>query len=403
MVRMLIVCAVFVHCCCLEAGGQVTTSFEINKTEFLVGEPIQLKTVIRNYANSAIKVGVAEPSAPCNPYFFSTQGFNEHHEGASRQLAWNNVQQLDCLERWVTLESGQEWTETIYLNSLTGLDRPGPHNVYVERRLATTSKDNSIQYQPEEKAVLAFRVNEPSSSNQVSAVLAPYISALESPDAKIRQDAAFALSQSSSLQLETVFEKMIKKPEFQTDAIAGLRKLNLDSSRRTLFQFIVECPTRSTNCVKAINSLATSGDGSYAIPLLSIAHTGQANFGPLLCAASRLGGEMVSEKVGYYLHDKNPEIRAQAIAAIAENSSGSSLRALVESLRDPSYSVRAVAASYLARLTHIYPGQDGLYWSGTDPNEDLQFWESLISHAQGKLKVYSLAESKSYENMIELE
>jgi hypothetical protein len=103
-----------------------------------------------------------------------------------------------------------------------------------------------------------------------------------------------------------------------------------------------------------------------------------------------LGGSAILPQLLGYLHDENVDVRTQAATAVGESNSVSALGVLVELLHDPSYWVRAAAASYMARLTDIYPGGDGIFWPGEDPAEVFSFWSERLTRNPGSLKIHPI-------------
>jgi HEAT repeat protein len=126
-------------------------------------------------------------------------------------------------------------------------------------------------------------------------------------------------------------------------------------------------------------------------PLFQLAKIGQEDFGPLIRAASHLGGAPMLERVGSYLHSEDVQVRCDAAAAVGETNSISALPVLVGLLSsDPDNKVRETAASYLSRLTDTSPNNDGIFVPGSDAGEDYPFWSSFLTVHQRNVEIHPL-------------
>jgi HEAT repeats len=362
--------------CCLNATGQVTTSISLSKTEFLVGEPIRLETILTNSGTKSVRIFRNDLNSECTPYTISLLNLKNQSEQSSR-IIHTGVHAYSCLGSWLDLKKGQQLKERIYINRRL---QPGMYSIHVERWGETNAESNFI--------VQISRSDNPA---DVTRALAPYISAVQSPDWRIRRDAAAALSVGSAPQLEETLEAMLKDPRSQREAVAGLGRLNLAASRRALFEFVSQRSGGLWTRIDAIQRLAASGDQAYVDPLFQLAKIGQEDFGPLIRAASHLGGAPMLERLSGYLRSENVQVRRDAAAAVGDTNSVSALQVLAGLLgSDPDELVRWRAAYSLAQLTDASPYNDGILVSASDAGEDYPFWSSFLSDHQGTVEIHPL-------------
>jgi hypothetical protein len=279
---------------------------------------------------------------------------------------------------WLDLKKGQELRERIYINRRL---EPGTYSVHIERRGETNAESSFI--------VQISRSDNPAN---VTHALGSYISAVQSPDWRIRRDAAAALSVGSAPELEETLEAMLKDPLSERDeAVAGLGRLNLAASRRALFEFVSRRSGELRTRIDAIQRLAASGDQAYVDPLFQLAKIGQEDFGPLIRAASHLGGAPMIERLSGYLRSEDVEVRRDAAAAVGDTNSVSALQVLAGLMgSDPDELVRWRAAYSLAQLTDASPYSGGILVSASDAGEDYPFWSSFLRDHQGSVAIHPL-------------
>jgi hypothetical protein len=374
--KTLLIISVALIQCCLNATGQITTSVSLSKTEFLVGEPIRLETVLTNSGTRSIRIGLNDLNSECTPYTISLVNLQSQSEESSR-IIHTGVHDLSGLESWLDLKKGQELRERIYINRRL---QPGTYSIHVERR-----------GQPSTESSFIVQISRSDNPAEVTRTLGPYISAAQSPDRMIRRDAAAALSLGSAPQLEETLEAMLKDSRSQREAIAGLSRLNLDASKRALFDFVSQRSAELSTRIEAIRRLAASGEQTYVDPLFQLAKIGQEDFGPLIRAAAHLGGAPMVERLSVYLRSENVEVRRDAAAAVGDTNSVSALPVLAGLLAsDPDHLVRWRAAYCLAQLTGASPYDDGILVSASDAGEDYPFWSSFLRDHQGNVEIHPL-------------
>lgn len=373
--KTLLATSIVVVQCCLNAAGQITTSISPSKTEFLVGEPIRLETVLTNLGAKSVRILSNDLNSECTPYTISLSNLQSQSEESSR-IIYTGVHDHSCLGRWLDLKKGQELKERIYINRRL---QPGAYSIDVKRSGKTNAESSFI-----------VRISHSDSPADVTRALAPYISAVQSLDWRIRRDAAAALSLGSAPQLEETLEAMLKDPCCQREAVAGLGRLNLAASRRALFEFVSQRSGVLWTRIDAIQRLAASGDQSYVDPLFQLAKIGQEDFGPLIRAASHLGGAPMLERLSGYLRSENVQVRRDAAAAVGDTNSVSALQVLAGLLgSDPDDLVRWRAAYSLAQLTDASPYSDGILVA-SDAGEDYPFWSSFLRDHQGTVEIHPL-------------
>jgi len=170
-----------------------------------------------------------------------------------------------------------------------------------------------------------------------------------------------------------------------------LGRLNLDASKRALFEIVSQRTAELSIRIDAIERLAASGDQTYVDPLFQLAKIGQDDFGPLIRAASHLGGAPMVERLSGYLRSENVEVRRDAAAALGHTNSVSALQVLAGLLgSDPDRLVRWRAAYSLAQLTDASPYSDGILVSASDAGEDYPFWSSFLRDHQGTVEIHPL-------------
>jgi len=351
--------------------------FEMEKTRYLLGEPIFCRFVIRNVGNTVFSFRYRTPTRSLasdydqEPRFIVSDASGKRLADPAPRPCGSP--QGTAVYGFVTLPPGQIHTERWLLNQWAEFAAAGEYRVRAERRLALFQ---SIPQTGKEKpAAFALAIDEltvpvvPATRAQLEAAFQPYLAAVQNPKDSNPAEAVIVLT---SMPQPFFLDQLIamtnaSKPEHlnRRDALDGLARLNTPASWKAILDVF-------QNNVDAVgagakNGAAPSEDPLRSYALLLLAEKADPEFIPafvdtLTKSQEPMRGEVL-RALGFF-HDTrayqllfdnlySPQARDRMNAILGlKNAGGKEVTpALLAALDDPEAQVRQVANFALQGMT----------------------------------------------------
>ena len=365
----------------LPALAQVDYSvhFEMEKPEYLLGEPIFCRFVIRNTGGKIFALRYRTP----------TRGLASDYDQEPRFQVTNlagagltdpgprpcGSPQGTVVYGYVTLPPGHVHSERWLLNQWAQFTAPGRYHVRAERRLALLQPDPQTGKYGEKPVAFALAIDElslavtRSTRAQVEAAFLPYLAAIQNPKDPNPAEAVVVLT---SLPQPFFLNQLVAmansgKPDRwdRRDALDGLARLDTAASWRAILKVFRGADTPPNSGSKDAPVRADDSLRSYA--LLLLAEKGNPAFIPafeemLAKSAEPMRGDIL-RALGFFhdarayqplydnLHSAQATDRMNAILGLKNLGAKEVIPALLAALKDPEPQVRQVANFALEGLT----------------------------------------------------
>jgi len=353
--------------------------FEMEKPEYLLGEPIFCRFVIRNTGSNIFAFRYRTPTRSLGsdyeqePRFRVTDLRGQRPPDPGPRPCGNP--QGTTVYGFVTLPPGQIHTERWLLNQWAQFAAPGHYHVHAERRLALFPPDSQEGKFSEKPAAFAMAMDElsvlvvRSTRAEVDAAFQPYLAAVKNPKDPNPAEAVAVLTSMPQPFFLNQLVAMINagKPDRwdRRDIVDGLARLNTPASWQAILKLFQGPETTPTSGSK--DAVERSEDPLRSYALLLLAEKGDPAFIPtfvemLAKSAEPMRGDIL-RSLGFFhdarayqplfdnLHSAQVTDRMNAILGLKNLGSKEVIPALLAALNDPEVRVRQVANFALEGLT----------------------------------------------------
>lgn len=352
--------------------------FEMEKPEYLLGEPIFCRFVIRNTGSKAFAFRYRTPTRGLasdyeqEPRFLVTDARGRLPDPGPRPCG---SPQGTTVYGSGTLPPGQVHTERWLLNQWAQFSAPGRYHVRAERRLALLQTDPQGGVSTAKPLAFALAIDElnftvvRSTHAQVEAAFHPYLAAVANAKDLNPAEAVVVLT---SLPQPFFLDQLVEmanagKPDRwdRRDAVDGLARLDTPASWRAILDLFRGASTAPSSGNK--DALERAEDPLRAYALLLLAEKADPAFVPtflevLAKSADPIRGDIL-RALGFFrdaranqalydnLHSAQVTDRMNSILGLKTLGSREVIPALIAALNDPEAQVRQVANFALEGLT----------------------------------------------------
>jgi len=380
------------------AAAQIEGRLYLDKTNYLVGEPIYLNFELTNKGNEPVLFSSGSSYSFCGGYEveISTGPPPPNQsclggEGGS------------CMTSEWALASGEIRKDKVLVNFEHDLSKPGQYTVHASRTLRYGSPIGSLPDMADEARVKIgseFEIQVAIGSDEALVpMFQPFLADLGSKIEERQIEAARVIGSLAPTFLEDTLVSMVNSPVTRPYALIGLRHLNTARSRARLASFVQDTPDYSYDKEQAIKDLSEMGDSEYFPLLLAEAKKWMPNQArDYVLAAARLGGEAAMPYVVSLLGSSEPFSRGNAIMALPETGSRQAVPLLIEALKDPDTDFGRLASLGLIQLTHHSPFEGGRIW-GQSPLAEYRDWTRWWSMHSSDATIYKPSECGGVEQL----
>jgi hypothetical protein len=361
--------------------GQVDYSvhFEMEKSNYLEGEPIFCRFVIRNTGSKVFAFRYRTPTRSLAVDYEQEPRF-QVTDAAGRRLPDPGPRpcgnpQGTAVYGYVTLPAGQVHTERWLLNEWAQFPAPGRYRARAERRLALLQPDPQTGKFSEKPAAFALAIDElsvpivHSTREQIQAAFHPYLAVVQNPKDPNPAEAVVVLT---SMPQPFFLDQLVVmlnagKPDRwdRRDVLNGLARLDTPASWRAILKLFRGGDTPPSATSKDESGQTEDPLRSYA--LLLLAEKAEPAFLPTLLevlanSAEPMRGDIL-RALGFFrdprayqplfdnLHSAQVTDRMDAILGLKNSGAREVIPALLAALDDPEAPVRQVANFALEGLT----------------------------------------------------
>jgi len=354
--------------------------FEMDKPEYLLGEPIFCRFVIRNTGRQAFAFRYRTPTRSLasdydqEPRFTVTDFRGQRLPDPGPRPCGSP--QGTAVYGSVTLPPGQVQTERWLLDQWAQFTVPGRYHVRAERRLALVQPDPHQVGKFEEKPVaFALAIDElsvtvaRSTRAQVEAAFQPYLAAVRNPKDPNPAEAVMVLTSLPRPFFQDQLVRMANpgKPDRwdRRDALDGLARLNTPASWGAILKVFRVADAAASSGSKEGTERAEDPLRSYALLLLAekadpafipafvemLAKSAEPMRGDLLRGLGFFHDTRTYQLLFDHLHSVQVTDRMNAILGLKNSGAKEVIPALLAALDDPEPQVREVANFALEGLT----------------------------------------------------
>lgn len=361
------------------AQADYTVRFEMEKPQYLLGEPIFCRFVIRNTGSKVFAFRYRTPTRALGtdydqePRFGVTDLHGRPLSDPGRKPCGNP--QGTAVYGSVTLPPGQVHTERWLLNQWAVFAAPGRYHVRAERRLELREPGSQVGDLTEKALAFALAIDElsfevvPSTRAQIEAAYQPYLAAVKNPKEPNPEEAVVvltALPQPFFLdQLSAMANPGNPDRWDRRDVLDGLARMNTPASWGEILKRFRDPNAGPGHASENGVGQAEDPLGSYALLLLA-EKSDPAFIAPLLNMLKKSAEPMrgdVLRSLGFFhdprasevlfdnLHSPQVTDRMNAILGLKTLGDKEVIPALIASLDDPELQVRQVANFALEGLS----------------------------------------------------
>jgi hypothetical protein len=364
------------------AVAQLEGRFYLDKSRFVVGEPVYLHFEVMNTGKEPVEILAANPYSFCAGYQLKISDGSPpraHPTPSCTPLGEGG----SCASGHGPLRPGERKTEDILLDFKYNLAKPGTYYLTAIRNLPYGTAEDVRGGGPKLSVTahleIVMGIGDEAS---LKAIWQPYLADLTGKDPRKRDEAALVISRVAPLFLEDTIIGMLNSDTTRGLVLPALRKLNTARTRKALADFAAQ-PGNQYRTL-AIHYLGEIGDHTYFPLLLSIAQSselGEEGKQTVTIAAARLGGDE-SLPLLLTLLDSNQKMdRIYAVQGMYVSASRKAVPVLIDLLRDRDDFVARMAPGTLVNLTHRSPVRVGPYEK--DPTAQYPAWSRWwILHGQ---------------------
>jgi HEAT repeat protein len=370
----------------LPSAAQVNyiARFEMEKPEYLLGEPIFSKFTIRNAGSQTFQFVSRPPSRALNRELESEPRFRLT-DAAGRPLL--DPAPKPCggatgtvVYGSVTLAPGQTHTERWLLNQWARFTSPGRYYLRAERRLPLLALDPRTQELSKKPAAYALALDEltfeivPAAEARLRSAFQPFLETLRDARNSSPAEAVLVVTTLPKAfffsDLEAMASPSAAKCWDRRVVLEGMARLGTPAAWKAILSIAQgrEPVTTTDSSASADTRLAAGKDDSLrAYAILLLAEKGDAAFLPALLDMVATGPEGLRDDalrdLGFFqdpraiqalykkLHSNNSTDRMNAILGLRNLGSKETIPALMAMLNDPEPPVRQVANFALQGLT----------------------------------------------------
>jgi HEAT repeats len=380
------------------AAAQVEGRLYLDKTDYLVGEPVYLNFELTNKGNEPIRSFSGSSYSFCGGYEIDVSTGppppNQSCQGGEGG---------SCISVEWALAPGEIRKDKVLVNFEHDLSKPGQYTVHASRTLRYGSPNESLPNMANEAQVKIeseFEIQVALGSDEALVpMFQPFLTDLSSKIEGRQIEAARVIGSLAPTFLEDTIISMVNSPVTRPYALIGLRRLNTARSRARLASFVQDTPDYSYDKEQAIQDLSEMGDTEYFPLLLDEAKKWEPNQArDYVLAAARLGGEAAMPYVVSLLGSSEPFSRGNALMALPETGSRQAVPLLIGALRDPDLDFGRLASLGLIQLTHRSPFEGGRI-SGESPSAEYRDWTRWWSLHSSDAAIYKPSECGAVEQL----
>jgi hypothetical protein len=355
------------------ATAQVEGRLYLDKTDYLVGEPIYLNFELTNKGREPVRFFSGSSYSFCGGYKIDVStGPPPPNQSCLGGEAGS------CIAVEWALAPGEIRKDKILVNFEHDLSRPGHYAVHASRTLRYGSPTESLPNMADEAKVkieAEFKILVAIGSDEALVpMFQPFLADLSSKIEERQIEAARVIGSLAPAFLEDTLVSMVNSPVTRPYALIGLRHLNTSRSRQRLANIVQDTSGYSYGKEQAIKDLSEMGDTEYFPLLLDEAKKWEPNQArDYVLAAARLGGQAAMPYVVSLLGSSEPFSRGNALMALPETGSRQAVPLLIEALKDPDTNLGRLASLGLIQLTHRSPFEDARIW-GESPSGEYRAW-----------------------------
>ncbi|SRR6266403_913644 len=361
--------------------AQIEGRLYLDKTNYLVGEPIFLNFELTNKGHEPIVFLSGSSYSSCGGYKIDVST----GPPLPNQSCLDGVA-VSCIAGVWALAPGEIRKDKILVNFAHDLTRPGHYIVHASRTLA------KIKIEAEFEILVAIGNDE-----ALVPMFQPFLADLSSKIEERQIEAARVIGSLAPAFLEATIVSMVDSPVTRPYALIGLRHLNTARSRQRLAKIVQDTSGYSYDKEQAIKYLSEMGDTKYFPLLLDEAKKWEPNQArDYVLAAGRLGGQAAMPYVVSLLGSSEPFSRGNALMALPETGSRQAVPLLIEALKDPDTNLGRLASLGLIQLTHRSPFENGRIWGGS-PSGEYPDWTRWWSIHGSDAAIYKASQCGSVE------
>jgi hypothetical protein len=353
--------------------------FEMEKPQYMLGEPIFCRYVIKNTGSRLFAFRYRTP----------TRGLTNDYDQEPRFVVTDlrgarlrdpgprpcGSPQGTVVYGYVTLPPGQVHTERWLLNQWAKFAAPGRYHVSTQRRMALLQGDPQTGKFGDKPAAFALAMDDlsvlvaPSPRAQVEAAFQPYLAAVKDPKSPNPAEAVVVLT---SLPQPFFLEQLVAmtnpdKPErwSRRDALNGLARLDTPASWKAILKVFQGADTDQSSDSKDAAKQAEDPVRSYALLLLAekadpafipafvemVGKSPEPMRGDTLRALGFFHDARTYQLLFDNLHSAQVTDRMNAVLGLKNLGTREVIPALLAALQDPEAQVRQVANFALEGLT----------------------------------------------------
>lgn len=358
------------------ASAQLDARLYLDKTTYLVGEPVYLNFEIANNGSEPVQFLSGDSYVFCGGYQIDVEpvaaGSNESCNGGAGGSCG--------VGKWV-LEPGESRHDRVLLTYGHDLSRLGVYTIHAARYLTygpvTESlpiTTNQLQFKVQANFQIQLTAGDESA---LIPIFQPFLADLHSSDERRQREAARAIGSLAPSFLADTILSMLDSPATHSFAVMGLWHLNTARSREALAKIVRDSPgdLYSDDSFQALKYLSEMGDKTYFPLLLDQARKHAPNQAQgYVVAAAELGGEDAMPFLLSLLGSSDSYSRANAVEGLPQTGSRDAVPLLMEELLDADTDLARIASSGLVRLTHRAPLQHDQLWAES-PRREYPQWQ----------------------------
>ncbi len=361
-----------------DASAQLDGRLYLDKTAYLVGEPIYLNFELANNGSEAVQFLSGNSYAFCGGYRIDVAPA----PAVSNESCNGGVGGSCAVGTWV-LQPGETRDDKVLLNYDHDLSKPGLYTIHAARFLRygpVTESFPNVADESEFKVEAEFHIQlvDADDESALVPIFQPFIADLHSKDEQRQREAARVIGSLAPPFLEDTIFSMLDSPTTRPFALMGLWHLNTASSREALAKIVEASPkdSYSYDSFQALKYLSLMGDKEYFPLVLDEAEKQKPNQAQeYVVAAAALGGQDAMPFLISLLGSSDPFSRANAVMALPQTGSRDAIPLLIQELLDPDMELARPASSGLIQLAHRSPFQNGQLWGGGSPRDEYPQWQ----------------------------
>ncbi len=364
------------------AQADYTVRFEMEKPQYLLGEPVFCRFVIQNTGTKVFAFRYRTPTRMLGTDYDQEPRFQVTNVGGVRLRdpgRWPcGSPQGSAVYGSVTLPPGQTHTESWLLDQWATFTAPGRYHVHAERRLALRAPGAGVGELSDKTLAFAQAIDElavvivKATPGEIEAVYQPYLAAVENPKATGADEAVVVLT---SLPQPFLLDRLAAmanpgNPDRwdRRDVLDGLARLNTPASwAEILKRFREPDPPPASLGAKATTPAGDIEDPLRSYAMLLLAEKSDAAFVPtfleiLSKSSDPLRGDVL-RTLGFFhdqrtaqalfdnLHSAQVTDRMNSILGLKTMGGKEVIPAILSALNDPEPQVQQVANFALEGLT----------------------------------------------------